>query len=414
MKTKKITNISAIAIKILKLEVAELKKKYNKACSKWPDAKFSKSLKAKYWAPIHEKRREIKLREKEQRTLLKDFKKRRRKIFYQQIETIISSIVRLSKEDKEKGLELYRKFQDIFKHRKQQNPLEEEALANLKNQRLIRRKRFKTIVQYRNRMGQFERSSEDFYDLYQTLYELDTTNCWDVEWHASNLFNLKRVFRFFYGYLKNNIFYKIYYKSKYKKHKILNFINNLENRLSIVLYRMNLIQNIIEAKQIIRHGFVRVNGKKIIFSNYIIKENDVISLDKKWYIKEIIKDEKKIHLWMHSYKKKLVEMPYLQVKNRLLTGVYLYNPLNNYVLLANSYPSIFFGSDEIEFDENVRLGLMGKNKYELKNYVKKMVKGKKEKKYEGPFAPFIANIGPKHSRMLLNNIKLINSFFLKV
>jgi ribosomal protein S4 len=66
---------------------------------------------------------------------------------------------------------------------------------------------------------------------------------------------LKRVFKFFYGYLKNNVWKKAYYESKYKKNKLLHFLNFLENRLIVVLFRMNLVLSLMQAKQFIRHGF---------------------------------------------------------------------------------------------------------------------------------------------------------------
>ena len=38
-----------------------------------------------------------------------------------------------------------------------------------------------------------------------------------------------------------------------------------------------------QAKQFIRHGFVFVNGRKVVYRNYKVKPNDIISLDHKFF-----------------------------------------------------------------------------------------------------------------------------------
>ena len=52
----------------------------------------------------------------------------------------------------------------------------------------------------------------------------------------------------------------------------------LETRLDNVVYRLNLAGSRREARQLVRHGFFRVNGKKVNIPSYQVKPGDVIQL----------------------------------------------------------------------------------------------------------------------------------------
>jgi small subunit ribosomal protein S4 len=76
-----------------------------------------------------------------------------------------------------------------------------------------------------------------------------------------------------------------------------NLICFLNSRLDTCIYRANLAPTFYSACQIVSHGHVRVNGKKVNIRSYILKEGDVVSLSEK--AKEMalvneIKDERKI------------------------------------------------------------------------------------------------------------------------
>ena len=84
-----------------------------------------------------------------------------------------------------------------------------------------------------------------------------------------------------------------------------------------------------QAKQFIRHGFIKVNGRYMPYQNYQIKKNDIISVDKKMFLKFLIGNKTLPLNFMFSSVVK-PELPHLYVKHRLLTGIFLYDPLNNY------------------------------------------------------------------------------------
>ena len=52
----------------------------------------------------------------------------------------------------------------------------------------------------------------------------------------------------------------------------------MERRLDAVVYRAKLSTTIFSARQLINHGHVRVNGKKVNISSYQLKEEETIEI----------------------------------------------------------------------------------------------------------------------------------------
>lgn len=57
-----------------------------------------------------------------------------------------------------------------------------------------------------------------------------------------------------------------------------NFIGLLERRLDSVVYRMNFAATIFGARQLVSHGHILINGKKVNIPSYRLKEGDVVEL----------------------------------------------------------------------------------------------------------------------------------------
>ena len=57
-----------------------------------------------------------------------------------------------------------------------------------------------------------------------------------------------------------------------------NLIGLLEKRLDAVIYRAKFATTIFSARQLINHGHVKVNGKKVNISSYSVKEEDTIEI----------------------------------------------------------------------------------------------------------------------------------------
>jgi len=57
-----------------------------------------------------------------------------------------------------------------------------------------------------------------------------------------------------------------------------NMLGALERRLDSVIYRMGLGTSRAQARQVVRHGHVQVNGRKVNIPSFIVKPNDEIAI----------------------------------------------------------------------------------------------------------------------------------------
>lgn len=143
-------------------------------------------------------------------------------------------------------------------------------------------------------------------------------------------FILRQQFRIFYSFIKIKSLKKIILKSLKKKDSVNAFVYFLESRLDVILFRLNLVSSVREARQKILHGNILVNSKVIKQSSYNLKEADCLSFKK----------DKIIFL-----KKKLLEN--IRVKKNLLVKIpnYLEYDLNNLLFVftkINLYDVRFF------------------------------------------------------------------------
>ncbi|MGH6717752.1 MAG: 30S ribosomal protein S4 [Alphaproteobacteria bacterium] len=62
---------------------------------------------------------------------------------------------------------------------------------------------------------------------------------------------------------------------------IENLIGLLESRLDVVVYRMKFVPTMWSARQLVNHGHVRVNGRRVNIPSYQCQEGDAIELGPK-------------------------------------------------------------------------------------------------------------------------------------
>lgn len=80
----------------------------------------------------------------------------------------------------------------------------------------------------------------------------------------------------------------------------------LETRLDNVIYRLNLARTRYQARQLVSHGHVFVNGTKVTIPSFNVKIGDIITLSEKasnWdFIKKILEDSKDANLpvWLEK------------------------------------------------------------------------------------------------------------------
>lgn len=104
----------------------------------------------------------------------------------------------------------------------------------------------------------------------------------------SEQLNEKQKVKFTYG-LTEKQFHQLFLKAgKLEGIHGENFLKLLESRLDNIVFRMGLSKTRRGARQVVNHGHILVNGKKVNIPSYLVKPGDVIS------VKETSKDHKAI------------------------------------------------------------------------------------------------------------------------
>ena len=92
----------------------------------------------------------------------------------------------------------------------------------------------------------------------------------------------KQKLKSYYGNINERQFRNIYRKALKKKGDTTeNLISLLETRLDTVIYRGKFTPTVFAARQLINHGHVRVNSKKVNIGSYLVKETDLIEIKEK-------------------------------------------------------------------------------------------------------------------------------------
>ena len=89
----------------------------------------------------------------------------------------------------------------------------------------------------------------------------------------------KQKLKCYYGNMNERQFRNVYKKALMKKgDSAENLIGLLERRLDAIVYRAKLATTIFSARQLINHGHLKVNGKKVNISSYQVREEDTIEV----------------------------------------------------------------------------------------------------------------------------------------
>ena len=92
----------------------------------------------------------------------------------------------------------------------------------------------------------------------------------------------KQKLKSYYGNINERQFRNVYRKAIMKKGDTAeNLIGLLERRLDSVIYRAKFSSTIFSSRQFINHGHVKVNGKKVNISSYLLSEEDTIEIKDK-------------------------------------------------------------------------------------------------------------------------------------
>ena len=89
----------------------------------------------------------------------------------------------------------------------------------------------------------------------------------------------KQKMKFYYGNMNERQFRNVYRKAIQKKGNTTeNLVGFLERRLDTFIYRAKFATTVFSARQLINHGHIRVNGKKVNISSYLVKAEDIVDL----------------------------------------------------------------------------------------------------------------------------------------
>tara|TARA_X000000368_G_C22850522_1_gene631934 strand:- start:221 stop:838 length:618 start_codon:yes stop_codon:yes gene_type:complete len=119
----------------------------------------------------------------------------------------------------------------------------------------------------------------------------------------------KQKLKAYYGNINERQFRNIYRKALAKRGDTSeNLIALLESRLDTVVYRAKLAPTVFAARQLINHGHIRVNKKRVNVSSYLLKDTDQVEVNEK---------SKKLNVIDGSIQSKEREIPeYIQLDGK--------------------------------------------------------------------------------------------------
>jgi small subunit ribosomal protein S4 len=129
----------------------------------------------------------------------------------------------------------------------------------------------------------------------------------------------KQRLRMYYGNIGERQFRRYYHEAiRRKGDSGENLIQILERRLDAVVYRMKFAVTVFASRQLINHGHVLVNGKRVNIASYLVKDGDSIEVKEK---------AKQFAVVMTAAELAERDIPdYLQVDSKAMKGTYVRAP----------------------------------------------------------------------------------------
>lgn len=129
----------------------------------------------------------------------------------------------------------------------------------------------------------------------------------------------KQRLKGYYGTLSEKQMKRLYREAKRLRGDTgKNLIGLLERRLASVVYRMKFVPTVFAARQLVNHGHVTVNGKKVDRPSYMVRPQDVI---------EVRQRSREIPMVLEAMSSEERDVPdYLQVDFDRLKGTFLHIP----------------------------------------------------------------------------------------
>ncbi|RZI47109.1 30S ribosomal protein S4 [Candidatus Finniella inopinata] len=89
----------------------------------------------------------------------------------------------------------------------------------------------------------------------------------------------KQKLKGYYGNISEKHFRRLYQEAVRRRGDTSeNMIDLLERRLDAVVYRMKFVATVFAARQMVNHGHIAVNGKRVDIPSYRLKDGDELSI----------------------------------------------------------------------------------------------------------------------------------------
>ncbi len=129
--------------------------------------------------------------------------------------------------------------------------------------------------------------------------------------YGSRLFE-KQKLKAFYGVAERQIRRYVAEAQRQQGPTGTNLLRILEQRLDAVVYRLGFAPSIWAARQLVGHGHVLVNGKRIDIPSYHVRPNDTLTLSERF------KRSRQMAIWLE--RGGIVPPPYLELDRDQLSG----------------------------------------------------------------------------------------------
>jgi small subunit ribosomal protein S4 len=134
---------------------------------------------------------------------------------------------------------------------------------------------------------------------------------------------VKQRLRFNYGLSERQLINYVRKAKKIKEATGQVLLQLLEMRLDNIVFRLNMAPTIVAARQLINHGHIRLNNKKVNIPSYMCKPKDVVSVAmKQKSLKLVNKNLQDYYKRMRFYKKRLAKtIAFILFKLKLVSNM---------------------------------------------------------------------------------------------
>jgi len=127
----------------------------------------------------------------------------------------------------------------------------------------------------------------------------------------------KQKLRLSYGMMEKQFYRTFERASRMHGNKSDNFLILLESRLMTLVHRLGLARSVFDARQLIRHGHVTIDGRRMDIPSYQVKPNQVIGVAAQ------SKELDRVKLGLEGRQNPTNPTPYLEVQEDGISGKFL-------------------------------------------------------------------------------------------